>query len=36
VLLYDAAFGRAPDLGGLGFYARGDTTGGAVMTSFFG
>jgi hypothetical protein len=35
-LLYDAAFGRAPDLGGLELYARGYTTAGAVMKSFFG
>ena len=35
-LLYDAAFTRAPDLGGLEFYARGLTTASAVMKSFFG
>ena len=35
-LLYDAAFARAPDLGGLEFYARDYTTAGAVMKSFFG
>jgi hypothetical protein len=35
-LLYDAAFGRAPDLGGLELYARGYTTADAVMKSFFG
>jgi hypothetical protein len=35
-LVYDAAFARAPDLGGLEFYARDFTTAGSVMTSFFG
>jgi hypothetical protein len=35
-LLYDAAFGRAPDLDGLAFYARGYSTAQAVMQSFLG
>jgi hypothetical protein len=33
-LVYDAAFGRAPDLGGLAYYARGASTAQAVMKSF--